>query len=851
MPREQELTRYMNGLAATKRPRAVGSQRMPQYGTRGLGAVTMTFPQVIAAFPPAIRKIYDEGFTTGRIDAITDAMSAADAQVIADKLSAIVQQRVAANMRIGMALAYDPATVNNRDLMDSWKDYYFKQITRDMEAARIAQATAEAKRAAEIAATASSPVPTAITSPAALEMATMMELSGKLYALCDQADGAMRAGQPVVSANFFESAKAQAALVIASGNKVIEFAKASQAANALWWRADEIHRVKAERIIATDIPALFVRTQANLAMGETKAGSSPTVTEIEVARTKARFSRSIVQAQTNDWAAIYAELRDGIYNPGMIFKSDTGVYSVIAFEGACSSENLKRIGIKPDIYVRCQIALQQLCAPGVSPDTWNWAQPKKDPIRDEMGKAAADWLQCVYNWVSLAFFCANVEPGMLFPAYTTQLDNDGEHECTRAFPAQVQTVTNNISIASEDGKWLVDNRRIGPSWMGFYDRECTGWLAGNFAPQHSDHRDTAMRYSTKDDVTTYPTAIREYGPPTTDDMDINTIGRNVIINPWYYWYYAIVSSPDCSEYLQKWSLLDRTAIDDTSHGMCVGPKGMFLLAKAWSNVVTSTTLFDILGPSYDWYTNNHMNYWSARGLIDYPTGEINTIQRAAAAAVVEGRGQTAQQIVGAIGGAMMVVPNPIVQGIGAAITLVGSLVTMGVTKRRAKKAANESKKPLPLTLRTMTDAGCATFGATLSLPEGLANCAAMLIAGDNAAAHTAITSADTTGVLTSQGGQAAISTASAPALVDLPTGSSTITPSPPALVPGPDGQMVAPPQPSPALVTAVAQIQSNLPIPTAMPPAVAPRAQLLPTPVWVGIGAFAAIILVRVATRNS
>lgn len=534
-----------------------------------------------------------------------------------------------------------------------------------------------------------------------------------------------------------------------------------------------------------------------------------------------------------------------------IFKSDTGVFKMFAFVGACDLPNLARMGVRHDLYLAAQEALRSLMHPSVSPTSWPWElYVAKSEYRTHVASTAADWLTQVHNWVSLALCAANVQPGMLFPANQQTVGTTGEYlPSSRYFPTPVETAINNLRTqGGANGISLANARNLGPMWMGFYDDDGpTGWLDCNFAPQ-MDPVGASLNNSR------YKIGGLENGYPGEWSLNVPTSIANdpkhkgmarlttASKDPWFLWFYNFLQSTDpMNEWVTSWRIIPEQARDAPYSRYVVGPRASLELALGWAKAIVDSTVFDIVRPSYAWYTANHMVYWQAKGVLDYSVSEINTIQRQTAAAIVEGKGAAAMSAINSTAAAAMAVPNPIVQGVAAGVALVGSLITMGVVARRKKKAANESKKPQPLTLRTMTDVACATFGPTLKLPTGLEEAARQLQDGDIRAAQT---------------GVAPIGTSTVTSVAPSPnTGTSTTNAANTA-----PGAATAPPMPSEAQVLTAAtaatnqalqQAASSGALPSAQPPsssAVA-RADGIPTPIVVGLGIAAAIGIAAVARR--
>lgn len=801
-------------------------------GVSGFGT-TAEDSAIYASLPQGIKdnlKFLGESYTSiWRLPAVTSATSVQEATDLQAKIIALRASMTQASLQADVAAAYvSPAAL---DYVKRQKQGYANGYT---ELARILTLI-EARLQNAAAAASGAPLPPPGPSPAMLAAkARFEEAFGKATQYGDQALKASGAGQAAVAQGNYEAAKSQAAIAFGA------YQEAQAAKSAVPTAANDEVLLAIARSATIALPQ-WMATLAQSFVEQAQVAIAPNK-PLDATLAKARYARGVVQAQKNDFVTVCeTTLATDIFRDAHAFTADTGVFTMLAFEGNCSNENLARIGVRQDLYQRAQIALSQLTAPGLSPSDWGLASlAPRDPARDEIAKIAADWLTTVYNWVSLALFSTNVQPSMLFPAYTTQVGGEGEYLCTRGLPGAVQQVVQNITMLTDTGKTLMQAGLYGPSWMGFYDKSPTGWLTGNFAPQHSAHGDQAMRYSTKEDRYTYPLNIRQNSHPELDAVSPQTMSKSVLKDPWFYWYYGIVGESDFSAYLTPWKAVDTSGSNSSSVALTTGPRAYFDFARAWASVITGTTLFDLVGPSFDWYANNHMQYWNARGLIDYKVSEINTFQRATAAGVAQARGAIAASAINQVGGAMMAIPNPIVQGVGAGIAIVGSLITMGVTKRRAKKRAAASKKPDPLTMRTMTDVGCATFSANLSLPEGLANCAAMLAAGDLQVLAASIADPAATGNLNTSGNSAIVSTAQAVSQTSDPTGTSSL----PSTNTAP-GSAQAPLQPAPETVAVAAQAQAGLPTPAALPSTLAERAQILPTPVWVGIGALAALLAFR------
>lgn len=560
----------------------------------------------------------------------------------------------------------------------------------------------------------------------------------------------------------------------------------------------------------------------------------------------ARYTRGVVDTYKNDFATVLEEsVKKQMYLGGHKYVADVGVYPTLAYEGACTNENLGRMGVRHDLWLRASNALAALTSSNCSPLRWEWSMyAPKSAEREEIASIAADWLSVVYNWVSLALCSVNVQPRFLFPMTTTTVGVSGEYKPSgRNFPTQVLNAISTIEkTAGDAGKALTDSGMLGPAWMGLYDDTPTGWMDCNFAPQPDG---AALGLS----VSKYRNGSLRNGNPTTWTANIPLAAAykpenagmtmlNKTRDPWFLWYYNILASPDCQNLVTEWRINPAQARDANYSRFVVGPRGAFLLAQAWGEYVIGSSVFETAQPSYAWYTNNHMVYWSSLGLLDYTMSEIDSAQRATAAALVQAKGAAAMKAINSTAAAAMAVPNPIVQGVAAGIALVGSLITMGVVKRRAKRKANQVAKPLPLTLRTMTDVACATFGANLKLTPGLEEAARQLMAGDDRAAPAAAVAS------TEQ-----ISTVTTVTTANNPAGTSTVTPT--NVAPGSgDATGGAPPPPPADQVIAAADNPALLAQPTPPPPTTSASTKTIPTSVWVGIGIITAALLVRSARKG-
>ena len=297
-------------------------------------------------------------------------------------------------------------------------------------------------------------------------------------------------------------------------------------------------------------------------------------------------------------------------------------------------------------------------------------------------------------------------------------------------------------------------------------------------------------------------------------------------DPWFFWYYNILSSEACENTVTRWKRQYKGTGDNHDTFYTPGPRGSFELARAWGETIVSSTSFDTFGDSFEWYGSNHIEYWKSLGVLEYSVGEISAAQRTVAAARVEAKGAIAASTINQVAGAVMTVPNPIVQGVAAGCAILGSIITMSICKRRKRKKAAQAKKPLPLTLRTMTSVECSTFSGETTLETQMAEAARQILNGDQLSLQIPTTAAN-----------------SAPPVVNVTRPPETVAPlgtstTPPVnLTPG---ASVAPPLPTPSAVDAAA---SNAVVTTVPTPVSVTTSDSPPTWVWIG-GGFATLFLV-------
>ena len=548
----------------------------------------------------------------------------------------------------------------------------------------------------------------------------------------------------------------------------------------------------------------------------------------------ARKAGKVTEIYRNQLATLIdTTIKTEITGPALLLRTDTGVFRMMASEGSCTAETLARIGVRHDLYLRAQIVLADLVKPENYPGNWNWWPVQGRDEKAEMARLACDWLSLVHSWVSVALFAGNIQPAMLYPASTTTVGTGEFLPGKKMVPSKVSSALNVIAGVGGDlaTEHILGKEMYGPMWMGFYDTgEATGWLEGNFAPQRDRVQSLLATSDQVRDVDySFPSNWDLNCPPSVKNDPEHQGWKKTIKaaeDPWFFWYYNILSSEACENTVTRWKRQYKGTGDNHDTFYTPGPRGSFELARAWGETIVSSTSFDTFGDSFEWYGSNHIEYWKSLGVLEYSVGEISAAQRTVAAARVEAKGAIAASTINQVAGAVMTVPNPIVQGVAAGCAILGSIITMSICKRRKRKKAAQAKKPLPLTLRTMTSVECSTFSGETTLETQMAEAARQILNGDQLSLQIPTTAAN-----------------SAPPVVNVTRPPETVAPlgtstTPPVnLTPG---ASVAPPLPTPSAVDAAA---SNAVVTTVPTPVSVTTSDSPPTWVWIG-GGFATLFLV-------
>lgn len=499
------------------------------------------------------------------------------------------------------------------------------------------------------------------------------------------------------------------------------------------------------------------------------------------------------QALNDTVAAI---VKPQLYPEGtQLYKAEPETWVMLQYPSGlrpCNLENQLMSGTRTDLYNRAQDALAQLMQ---VPPKWSQLQaPLGSQDRNIAAGVAADWFMCVYGWVSLAFFATNVQPRFLLPDAPGQTILDAQGVVGQIAPnrlgagsicpPEIITAINELKgggvAMSSQGMIdkIMSKTALGPMWMGFYDKgEASGWQTATFAPQYdelwvNEYKMDRIR-------------PKNFAEGTTTNASGAKIAKDMQ-NPWYFWYYMFLHALPEDGSVYAFTEVDEGAAGRDKYQGVIPVPGTYTtinMALGWCRLIVTKSITDHVMDAMEWYTNNHVGYWAARGLVESTIDEARGFARTAATAKIDANGQSAQRTIDAVGGAVIAVAsvNPISLVIAVAAVAIAKGICALFTMRRKKKAKKKVDAMQPLVFRTLAEMPCTAFDPSMTLPatlqSALANITMELAASGDAANRVA---------------------------VDVPA---------PSLVPAPDGTVQPLPQPVAFTVPAAALAEAPVSLP--------------------------------------
>lgn len=463
---------------------------------------------------------------------------------------------------------------------------------------------------------------------------------------------------------------------------------------------------------------------------------------------------ALVAAETGAFKGII----QNVVNPQLFpvgtgkFEFEAAVWKMIQYPEsvyACNDENVRKTTFPADIYAACQVALANLLVAAELPPLKGALAPithftpgmgvDANTPRTAQAKQIADWLTCVYSWVSLAMFTTNVQPAMLFPAQTNPVPG-GQAMPQRTpgaggLPNALVTAFNEMHAAIEPynaefkKKFPADAIRtsyeksvmVGPAWMGFYDTaEATGWLDGKFTPQ----TDPRIKYLVSEE------ACAPYGATAGKNIHSSYTKqaiRKLIAGEngaWWFWYFTFATAPSKDDTLLGWHRFDTTGVDRTYSYLMPGPAAIIMQAKGWAKMVLDTAIADHVTNAVLWYGSNYIPYWQNKlgDNAELSAGEVADYQTAARDAEQRVKQQANTQVVGTMTGTGVSIAmsiNPIAGAVAAGCAILAKGIMALFQWRRRKKKKPPVELMQPLMLRTISNEECAFFSKDKSLPESL------------------------------------------------------------------------------------------------------------------------------------
>jgi hypothetical protein len=397
---------------------------------------------------------------------------------------------------------------------------------------------------------------------------------------------------------------------------------------------------------------------------------------------------------------------------------------------ACSPETKAKVNFRLDIYEACQKALVDLVAAAKAPpyDGSGWpgfatkANDANALQRRTLSRLYADWMVAVNSWVSLAFFCVNVQPAFLCADTCDATLPDGQMVPTRSpgvgLPAKLDTplkemVGTGVAQLRDECNAKQD---WGPQWMGFYDKgEATGWLNCNFTPQISS-RQAYLKTEDALICQNFKAGVSIVGE-TEHSLKVKSQ------DPWSYWYIQALHSTDGNELKFKWIRWDTKGKDAKYDLWMPGISVSRRMALAWADYIINNSVADHIQRSAGWYNLNYIGYWTKKlgGNIQITIIEADKLSQSTTQAKLAAKQQRIATTIESINASATAICacNPYAAIVAAAITVVSEIAMRIAFWRRKKKAAHKYDMMQPISLRTLSNADCSFFPPNVSLPESL------------------------------------------------------------------------------------------------------------------------------------
>lgn len=425
-----------------------------------------------------------------------------------------------------------------------------------------------------------------------------------------------------------------------------------------------------------------------------------------------------------------AFVRKDLVEPAEIVQFDSCVRATLKFPLTCTDKNIEALTYRDDLWLYCRMELARLLV----------SKPNPDTLEDRNGPYMFAWVDAVYSWVSLAFFAANIQPFMLFPAPAsvtstiTTGDVTGQAVPIRSgLPPRVFNVKSalrdKLNGAQAKVMYPADPTGFGgywygPTWAGFHDRGLytqnqiargdNAWMLGRFgtdlrqltegsrAQSHDDNKYFGAEY----------VLAKFRKPPGQANVIETPEGMRAFFE--YGANHMASTIPGV-----RWERLSRNVVGRTNTEV-ISPWGIVQLADAWAYDVVMVPMMEFVTDSFGWYAYNHLPFFSERGdLSSMSTEDILAMQqgiRSANIAVKEQKLDTAMvsiMAVAAVIGAAIPVWGTLVAAIVIALAVASQFIAKAIFRRKAPKP----QCPQPPVLRSLSDARCDIASTSAPLGE--------------------------------------------------------------------------------------------------------------------------------------
>lgn len=396
---------------------------------------------------------------------------------------------------------------------------------------------------------------------------------------------------------------------------------------------------------------------------------------------------------------------------------------IVKYAIDCTDANLENYTYRDGLNRMCKEELFDLRA--AAPD------PNSDADRANPAYLY-DWVAAVYGWVSLAFYCANIQPAFLFPEEkgVDATIGEGKYLPKRSGlpPTVRQVMLNTLTMLQGNqaigfgkdtngfgGYWY------GPMWAGYHDvgefskAECAAgkvaWFAGRFTmdvSQQSDGHEHKLHGSRQ-----------HFGAA-------GVLHRLKDTNP------AVMSTERGLRSYFEYGAQHTGAVMDGTHWhkparswlatdtKVVSPWGIVEIANAWLTDTFNESMMGFVGASFGFYSSNHLKYFVSQGMIDLTMEDIASMQSSMAAiratAGKEDKLNIATSAITAVA-SVVAAAVPIWGTLIGAIIAALAIATQFIARAIFRKKKGDPKCPQPIGLRSLSDPRCDTLATDVTIPE--------------------------------------------------------------------------------------------------------------------------------------